>query len=356
MKIENTKFFSKKIGSIAKGCSQCVKGQKLVFFVTGICPRKCYYCPISDKKYQYDVIYANERHVKNIHQIIEEAKACDAKGAGFTGGDPLCKLFRTTFSIRQLKKEFGKKFHIHLYTSFDLVNEKSLKQLYNAGLDEIRLHANISNNRLWNKIELVKEFNWAVGIEIPVIPGKLKETKKLIDYFQDKIDFLNLNELEIADNKISRLSKLGFLTKNRISYAVKDSEKTAVTLMNYIIKKKYNLNVHFCTAKLKDKVQLGERIKKRAKNIAKPYDIIDKEGLLIRGVIYSENPSKMRKELIKDFKIPPALIEIDYKKRLLIGAWIVEELRKYLKKKKIKAAIVKEYPTWDRLEVEVDFI
>ena len=74
MKIEKTKFFSKKIGNIAKGCQQCVKGQKLVLFVTGICPRKCYYCPISDKKYQHDVVYANEKPVKNIHQIIEEAK------------------------------------------------------------------------------------------------------------------------------------------------------------------------------------------------------------------------------------------------------------------------------------------
>ena len=70
MRIEKTKFFSKKIGNLPKGCRQCVKGQKLVFFVTGICPRRCYYCPISDKKYQHDVIYANERPVKNIHQIL----------------------------------------------------------------------------------------------------------------------------------------------------------------------------------------------------------------------------------------------------------------------------------------------
>jgi len=353
MKIKKTKYFSKKIGHLAKGCQQCVKGQKLVLFVTGICPRKCYYCPISDKKYQHDIIYANERPVKNIHQIIEEAKLSSAKGAGFTGGDPLCKLFRTTFSIRQLKKKFGKKFHIHLYTSFDLVNENNLKKLYNAGLDEIRFHADIKNNKLWNKIELANKFNWKVGIEIPVIPGKLRETKKLIDYFHDKIAFLNLNELEIADNKMNQLSKLGFLTKDKISYAIKDSEKTAVNLMKHIIKKNYNFNVHYCTAKLKDRVQLGERIKRRAKNIAKPYDLIDKEGILIRGAIYGNNLINLRKKLMKEFEIPADLIEIDKnKQRLLTGAWIIEELKDKLKNKGLKIAIVKEYPTWDRLEIE----
>ena len=329
MKIEKTKFYSKKIGNLAKGCRQCVKGQKLVLFVTGICPRRCYYCPISDKKYGKDVIYANERKITNIHQIIEEAKLSDSKGAGFTGGDPLCKLWRTTFLIRNLKKKFGKRFHIHLYTSFDLINENDLAKLYRAGLDEIRFHANIDNNKLWNKVELAKKFDWDIGIEIPVIPGKLKETKKLIDYFHDKIDFLNLNELEVADNKMSKLSKLGFLTKSKISYTIKGSEEMALKLMRYVERKKYKLNVHYCTAKLKDKVQLGERIKRRAKNAKKEYDLVDEEGMLIRGAIYGKNLNVLRKELMREFDIPSNLIEVDKdKKRLLLAAWIADELKK----------------------------
>ena len=75
----------------------CVKGEKLVLFVTGLCPRQCYFCPISDKKYKKDVIYADEWPVTNIHQIIEEAKLIDAKGAGFTGGDPFDDTFHMTW-------------------------------------------------------------------------------------------------------------------------------------------------------------------------------------------------------------------------------------------------------------------
>src|SRR3989344_5446174 len=107
-KIKKTKWYSYRLGNIAKGCRFCVSGSKLVLFVTGLCSRACYFCPISDKKYKKDVIYADEWPITNISQVIEEAKLIDAKGAGITGGDPLCKLPRTLLSIRTLKNKFGK--------------------------------------------------------------------------------------------------------------------------------------------------------------------------------------------------------------------------------------------------------
>ena len=134
--MKKTKYYSYKKGKLSKGCQYCIKGYKLVLFVTGLCPRRCYYCPISDKKYQKDNVYANEWPIKNIREIIKEAKLINAKGAGFTGGDPLCKLWRTFSYIKKLKKVFGKKFHIHLYTSFDLVNEKTLKKLVALSPDD----------------------------------------------------------------------------------------------------------------------------------------------------------------------------------------------------------------------------
>ena len=356
MKIERTRYYSYKIGNLAKGCQYCVKGSKLVLFITGLCPRKCYYCPISDKKHNKDITYADEWPINDVDEILQEAKLISAEGAGLTGGDPLARLERTTSYIKALKRQFGIKFHIHLYTSFDLVNENSLKQLYKAGLDEIRFHADIDSSKLWNKIELAKKFDWDIGIEIPVIPNKKKQIKNLIDYFNDKIDFLNLNELEFADNQFSRLPS-SFKTKDNLSYAVKGSEQLALELLNYIKKQYPKLNTHYCTAKLKDKVQLAKRIKRRAKNIAKDYDIIDKEGLLIRGAIYCNNLLKIKKQLIKEFKIPNSLIEIDKRRnRILTGAWIVSKLKKELKEKKLKIAIVKEYPTFDCLNIVTDFL
>jgi pyruvate formate-lyase activating enzyme-like uncharacterized protein len=138
MTIEKTRFYSWKKGGIAKGCQLCVQGRKLVMFVTGLCSRPCFYCPLADTKKDLDVIFANEWKLKSeddIDPIIKEAKLTGAKGAGITGGDPLVRLERTVKYIKLLKKKFGKKFHIHLYTMPELITENSLMKLHKAGLD-----------------------------------------------------------------------------------------------------------------------------------------------------------------------------------------------------------------------------
>jgi len=396
-----TRYHSYKLGKLPKGCQYCVKGSKLVLFITGLCPRSCYFCPISDQKYNKDVIYADEWKVKNIHEIIEEAKLIRAEGAGITGGDPLCKEFRTLFCIRKLKKQFGKKFHIHLYTSLNLVNKNILKKLHKAGLDEIRFHLDIDNDKKWEKISLALDYDWQVGVEIPVIPKKSNQIWKIIKFINNlnqnnkKQIFLNLNELEIADNKVNKLLDLGYKTKNGLSYAIKGSEQLALKLLDFTKRNKLKVNIHYCTAKLKDSIQLANRIKRRAKSIKKPYDKLTKEGTLIRGAIYLENlkpgigyrkklskiTKKQRNKLLKqlktiktnikkDFKIKH--IDIDKNKlRILtsvkeikkirdnINNYILKNINKdknLLKNKELFLAIVEEYPTHDALELNVEFL
>lgn len=379
-KIETTKAFSKKIGSLAKGCQLCIKGQKSVLFVTGICPRNCAYCPISDQKHQTDITFINEWPTNKIQEIIEEVRLCDSKGAGFTGGDPLSKIHRTCTYIKKLKEEFGKKFHIHLYTSFNLCSENNMKLLYDAGLDEIRFHADIDDSTLWNNIDIANNFEWDVGIEIPVIPKKKQKTQQLMKFFDKKIKFMNLNELEVSDAKANKLHDKGFITKDSLSYGVKGSEKLAKELLDY--SKQFSYNVHYCTATLKDRVQLASRIKRRAKNVKKPYDIINEDGLLIRGAIYlhfllptqgyKEKLNSLNKQqrnvaidklkifrnyLMREYEIPPVLIEIDKRQlRLLTNIKVVSELAEAIKQSTMLPAIVTEYPTWDALIVELEWL
>src|SRR3989344_940505 len=150
--MEDTCFYSKKNGELCEGCKLCVKGKKLVLFISGVCPRNCWYCPVSDSKFQSDNIYANETEIHSVEEVIKEAKLCSSNGCGITGGDPLTRIDRTCEYITGLKKEFGKRFHIHLYTSLVLVNEKNLKNLYDAGLDEIRFHPDLNDNKFWERV------------------------------------------------------------------------------------------------------------------------------------------------------------------------------------------------------------
>jgi len=366
--ITKTKFYSHKIGALCKGCTQCIKGRKLVLYVTGLCHRSCYFCPLSDSRKNQDIIWANEKLVKKDKEIIDEARLNGSMGAGITGGEPLLKLSRTLKYIKMLKKEFGPKFHIHLYTSLELITYDKLKKLYNAGLDEIRFHPDLECQDYWDRLILAKNFTWKVGVEIPVIPGKYDETLQLVDYLKGKVDFLNLNELEISDNNANSLNEKGYVCKDNISYAIKGSSQMALQLMKYL--ESSNLKVHFCTGKLKDKVQLGNRLKLRAKNVAKRYDVITEDGTLLRGVFYLARLApgislkkkllkvdrkktllelnKLKKTLMKEYDIPSILIEVDKERlQILTASWVVDEL------KLDNSAIIEEYPTSDRLIVGV---
>ena len=98
----------------------CAKGSKMVILITGLCPAKCYYCPLSARKLGKDRIFANEWELedeKDKKKLLLEAEYIEATGAGITGGDPLIVWRRTKNFIIFLKETFGGDFHIHLYTS-----------------------------------------------------------------------------------------------------------------------------------------------------------------------------------------------------------------------------------------------
>jgi pyruvate formate-lyase activating enzyme-like uncharacterized protein len=124
---------------LPQGCIYCRQGRKTVLLVTGLCKFNCFYCPLSAKKKNKDVVYANEKLVEKDEDVLYEAKTIDALGTGITGGDPLEVLDRTIHYIKILKKEFGDDHHIHLYTAFT-PDPEILKELDDAGLDEIRFH------------------------------------------------------------------------------------------------------------------------------------------------------------------------------------------------------------------------
>jgi pyruvate formate-lyase activating enzyme-like uncharacterized protein len=329
-----------------------------------------------------DVIYVNERRLsdeKDIKAIIEEVKACKSKGAGFTGGDPLSRIDRTCSYIKLLKKNFGKGFHIHLYTSMNLLSDKNLKKLDDSGLDELRIHPELYNTRLWEKINLFDaEYSFKLGVEIPVLPNSFEITKRLIDHFIPHIDFINLNELEISDAEAFKIKNVH--VRNSTYYGAAGSQETAMKILRYVSKKYPKMNVHYCTCKLKDKVQLGERLKRRADNTARKFDIITEDGTLLRGAVYlketkpefnyrkvlSETKNKeeiilklnsIRESLIKRYSIPKNLIEVDsLKLRLITNIGIVKELSKDLKLQSLVPAIVEQYPAYDQMEVEVEFL
>ncbi|MCL2607613.1 MAG: 4Fe-4S cluster-binding domain-containing protein [Methanomassiliicoccaceae archaeon] len=335
-------------GDLAEGCEHCMNGSKMVLFLTGVCATGCFYCPVSDEKRGKNVTYANEQRVHGNEEIIAEAESMDATGTGITGGDPLLDVNRTADTVRMLKDRFGKEHHIHLYTS--TIDPDKTAVLEAAGLDEIRFHPSVS---LWENIgttglgKIVSSSKMDIGIEVPAIPGLMPQLEKLIsDVSSLGADFININELEFSESNWSMMDSNQYGLKDDLSSAVLGSEDVAKRL----VKKFSNVNIHFCSSSFKDSVQLRKRLIRTAERIAREYDVVTKDGTIIKGVIYADDLDRVSVLLRNDYGVPDELMSMNtVKKRIETAPWIVEELANGLP---FKCYIIEEYPTADRLEVE----
>ncbi len=339
------------IGELAKGCKLCMKGAKMVLFITGLCTANCFYCPLSKERKNRDVIFADEVKVNDIREALREAEYIEAEGTGITGGDPLIVFTRTIKAIKILKEHFGSSHHIHLYTNAMLLTiEKALK-LKEVGLDEIRIHPTREED--WRKIKIAKQAGLKVGIEIPVIPGTFNSLKRKLKLAEKlKVDFININELEFTPSNAMNLKIRGFKLKRTSLTAVEGSEEEALKVLNWALSNT-NLNIHYCPSRLKDSVQLKNRLRRRALKVAKKYEKITDEGLLVKGIIeYEGNLIKLANEIKEKLGVMNDLIEINInKRRIEVSPEIALMLNSIKLPRKAKVFLIKEYPTEDRFEV-----
>ncbi|MFH1126530.1 MAG: radical SAM protein [archaeon] len=336
------------VGALPHGCVQCIKGQKLVLFVTGICPHSCYYCPLSLKRKNVDKTWANEALVLKDDDVVREARLCSAKGAGITGGDPLARFERTIGYIRLLKKVFGRRFHIHLYTSGDLLSDERLKELAAAGLDEIRLHL----RKDYGLIDKCLGYKFDAGVEVPVVPGKEKELQEMILYLEKAgVKFLNLNELEMSELTFDEMTDLGHESNEDIFNTVNGSRELGVRLLEFAARNTENLSVHLCTSSVKNIYQYENRLKMRAKNILKGFERIVDHCLIEKGIVEADDIDAARKDLAARLRLKDSEIYVDKeKKRVDVSVKNARLARKL----GYKCAIVKVFPTSDSFDVEKD--
>ncbi|HJJ42368.1 MAG TPA: radical SAM protein [Methanocorpusculum sp.] len=323
--------------NVSKGCRLCYQGAKLVLFITGLCDRNCWYCPLSEERKNVDVIYANDEKIETPQDAIAQAELMSALGTGVTGGDPLMELERTAEYCRALKNHFGKEHHIHLYTGH-AVTEEELAELKGC-VDEIRMHPphdewkGIENSKYIESVRNAKRMGFDVGFEVPSLKG-------LRNFFPvlDELDFLNVNQLEWGDSCADAMRERKLEPENDLSNAVKGSGKWASEINGHP-------KVHYCTSVFKDSVQLRERLKRIAANSARPFDTITDDGTIMYG---SMNPGDDLELILSQLKagstyeeMADGTIELN---------WL--QMRKLPKKFGSDKKIIERYPN-DGMIVEV---
>jgi len=319
----------------------------MVLLITGRCRTGCFYCPISPEKMGRDVMFANERRISNLGEMIEEAESMDATGTGITGGDPLLEVERTVSAIRLLRERFGQGHHIHLYTS--VIDAGAAGALWGAGLDEIRFHPPMSQ---WGEMgfgeveRIMSGTSLDVGIEVPAVPGQGEALERLVlSASEAGVGFVNINELEFSESNWNMMEDMGYRVKGDLSSAVAGSEELALGIM----RRHPGCPVHFCSSAFKDGVQLRRRLIRRAGVVAMAHDIVTDDGTILKGVVYADDLDEAAAALAR-LRVPAGLMRVDRGMgRVEVAPW---RLRRVSRRLPYSSYIVEEYPTFDRMEVE----
>ena len=355
----------------AEGCIQCQMGSKLVLFITGKCHWKCDYCPLSENRREAEMMFANERPCTSFDEVIEEARAMNATGAGITGGDPLMDMEHTLEGIRRLRQEFGPSFHMHMYTSIPFKPEYA-REFAEAGLDEIRFHLlDLDAKKYSTVISACSAQGIETGIEIPCEPDQEKELMGALEEMRDMdIQFLNLNELEITVGNHGNMEVRGFNLSDEITAGAAGSAELAINMrdrvaaaalgkpdpIDGVVREPYGFHLKFCTAVYKDAGQLRNRFLRRGEATIAPHELLTEDGTLIFGVIECDNEvaEGYMDEIVRETGLPRRFLYHDSERgRIEIPLSTAEEISDSVE---APVAFVEVHPTHERLEMTIVYL
>ncbi|MEM0088833.1 MAG: radical SAM protein [Archaeoglobaceae archaeon] len=315
---------------LPKGCKLCRRGAKLTLFITGLCKNSCFYCPVSKQKIGRDVIFANEREVKNIDDFFAEIEAMDAEGVAITGGEPLLKVERV-IEFAKLSKELG--LHVHLYTSIPA----QIDLLEKINVDEIRFHPPELRDveKYADSIRDSKDLGIDAGFEIPAIAFETK----IVEIANELDAFINVNQLEASESNWFALEERGFKIQD---YYVETFEVVKL----YERAKKF----HYCTAKFKDSAQFRRRLIRMAMNHPDFY-LVTRDGTLLYTRI--EGNLDVAEKILKKAKVEYIRFEDCIETSLEVADG---DLKEKLKLRGLKVAIAERYPTVNRTLIELTWV
>ena len=264
------------LNRISPACVACQTGLgSATFFISLKCHRDCFYC-FNPFQENYEFYLDHQRDlVKELEEI--HLKKQKVKHLALTGGEPL--LFKPqALAFFAYAREHFPKAHTRLYTSGDHADEQTLKQLREAGLDEIRfsirMHDLEKGHRLtFERIALAKQYIPQVMVEMPVLPGTL-ETMKDVLVELDRLEIFGINLLEFCFpyNNPEAFRERGFQLKDhpyRVLYdywyagglPIAGSEEICLQLLDFALEQGLQIGVHYCSLENKHTGQIYQQNK-----------------------------------------------------------------------------------------------
>ncbi len=193
-------------GPLSPGCTHCIEGDWACNFINRLCNRDCFFCKRSHRMLKEEPEPETSGYsFTHTSEHICYLKTFNIRGVSFSGGEPLLVRDRLLEHVRAVRREFGDSMHIWMYTNGDLADDDVLRQLQQAGLDEIRFNIAAREYDL-SPVILAKKYIPVVTVEIPCIPEDLEKLKSLLPVMEKEgVNFLNIHQLSVEEQNCREL-------------------------------------------------------------------------------------------------------------------------------------------------------
>lgn len=266
------------INSLSKGCQLCGEGEWSCLFITGKCNANCFYCPTNQ---QTDGIPSTQlTSFDNVDDYIKYLEYFDFKGASLSGGEPLIVFERTLHYVQNIKKYFGDKIYLWIYTNGILGSEEIYKNLAMAGIDEIRFDIGASNYDL-KYLQLAQNIIPNLTVEIPAVPEEFEKLKQIIPaLIKLGVTNLNLHQMRLTNYNAPKLLKRDYTYLHGEQATVLESEITALKIIEYIADNNLKIGVNYCAFNFKNRFQKAGFRKKIASQFIESHEQLTENGFL----------------------------------------------------------------------------
>lgn len=261
------------VNAISPACIACQTGvDSETFFISLKCHRECFFC-FNPNQVNFEYYSHHERDlISELGQL--HAGGMKLKHLAVTGGEPLLHREHLVDFYEHAKKLYPGVYK-RLYTCGDHLNPEVLRELQEAGLEEIRLSIRMhdldsGHRHTLDRIALAKQFIPSVMVEMPVLPDRLEAMQELLLELNDlQIASINLLEFCYPFSDPTAYNERGFKVKKRpyqILYnywyagglPVSRSELVCLELLDFAIEHHLNIGVHYCSLENKFTAQVYE--------------------------------------------------------------------------------------------------
>ncbi len=249
----NRTYFVGNERKFAMGCRSCLMGTGLsAIRKTNKCNIECKFCynygeledqpPIGEGMWE---IGGTKFYDKDIDLLLSIHKK--PTGVCYVYLEPFMEIEKYYLVIKKFS-EAG--VHQHLYTNGTLATEETLKDLAEAGLDEIRFNLGATNcaDKVIKNIGLAKKYIKNVGIVTPMTPeffeGFFEKKEAILD---TNLDFINCAELHLNENNIHNYEGENMYISRHGYISPTWSRELTLKFMKIAEEENWDLAVHDCS-------------------------------------------------------------------------------------------------------------